>query len=476
MWLFSTTKNILMNNIQNTAITFNGKNISSYAWWITVLDFLEKIGIWELCDKRLTNASGKEWVWRTMEFWTQATIHSLIKWFSLWAKHITDISLLVDDPLTHIKNRSISSQGTLSKRINDFNQITEMQLYNIHNRIVHQYFTTKTKEKKLEVLNISDDSSAIETHGKQEWSEYIHHYGLTWFHPDFVTEDEMRLVLTGVLRDGNVYSANKSEFLIQEVFKRYSKFTDLIVFRADSAYGKKDILDVLHSYVERWNKVEAYVKAKTYSWWLVNCEQKEIWNWKEYLLLDLPIEYFQELNDEGEKVLVDRFFTIQHQASGRIRKEKVVVRMRRHEGAKGSSLFACVHKDVEFLIVIGEKKWKDAFDEYGMRWKQEQIIEELKNDAFLTKLSHHWKAVNSCIFLIKIIVHNLLQIMRLETLAGTKYANCKTRTLRKILVNVWWKIVYHARKVYIKLSSVFLYKERYIIALERLRVLQLWLA
>lgn len=465
-----------MNNIQNTSISFNGKNISSYAWWISVLSFLDQIWIWELCQLRISEARGNRNIGRPSEYTIWDTIYSLIRWFSLWARHITDISHLTHDPIVELSNRRIPSQWTFSKKINLFDWATATQLVNIHNRICDQYFTHATTGSKLACLNISDDSSSIQTFGKQEWAEYIHHYRVNWFHPDFTTEDQTRLILMWEFRDWNVYSSKWSELLIKETLERYWKYTDVVKFRADSAYGKWAILDELHNYIAQWNKLEAYVKAKTYKGRLINNNDLVEYDGKSYLMLDLPKEYFEEETSEWGKKFVDKFFSISHKATSWKRAEKIVVRIRRNEDERGESLLNMVHKDIEFLIVIWEKEGQEAFDEYAKRGKQEQIMEEVKNDAFLKKLSHQSRVVNECVFQIKIIVHNLMQILRLVTLYWTKYANCKTRTVRKIMVNVWWKIVYHARKIYIRLSKVFLYKDWYNTVLERLRNLNLWLA
>jgi hypothetical protein len=263
-----------MYTIHNTDISFNGNGISSYAGWVSVLSFLEQTGIWKLCNSRISEPWTTGVIWRPATYMTGDIIYSLIRWFALWAKHISDISQLAHAPVAQLSDRHIPSQSTLSKKITSFNWSTALQIRNIHNRICDQYFAFATKTSKLACLDISDDSSSIETFGAQEWSEYIHHYRINGFHPDFTTDDETRLILMGAFRDGNVYSSKGSELLISETLRRYWKYADVVKFRADSAYGKWVILDELHKYVWQWHALEAYVKAKTYQWWLTNSTER----------------------------------------------------------------------------------------------------------------------------------------------------------------------------------------------------------
>jgi hypothetical protein len=67
----------------------------------------------------------------------------------------------------------------------------------------------------------------------------------------------------------------------------------------------------------------------------MNCEKRIEYEGTAYLLLDLPKSYFEEKQENGSQKLVDRYFTIYHQASSWKRAEKVVVRMRRREDKQG---------------------------------------------------------------------------------------------------------------------------------------------
>jgi hypothetical protein len=58
------------------------------------------------------------------------------------------------------------------------------------------------------------------------------------------------------------------------------------------------------------------------------------------------------------------------------------VRMRRREDKQGKWFFDAAHKDVEFLIVIGEKEWEEAFNEYAKRGNKNKLWKKWKTMCF----------------------------------------------------------------------------------------------
>jgi hypothetical protein len=191
----------------------------------------------------------------------------------------------------------------------------------------------------------------------------------------------------------------------------------------------------------------------------------------DYLILDLPKDYFEERNELWETVLVPRYFTIKHQCKSRSKEENIVCKVERRE-VDWISLFAVANKNVEMLIVRWALRGKEAFEKYGKRGKQEQIIEELKNEMFVKNLSHTKKIQNSCEFYMKIIAYNLMQILRLETLHWTVHKNCRINTTRRLVFDIWGKIVEHARSVRIQLAESFPFQKRFNLVMERIPKIQ----
>ena len=467
-----------MTNITKTIFNFNGKNITSDGWSFLITDFLNKI-----CLKdNLNNTFGKNIDlskrWPKVQYNTWELIYQSILGYMKWYANPTEISRTKNDPInTELLKINIPSQSTFSRLNNEFNEEFLDWLEKTNSKIVDSYFShliNLNNWKKLESIEISDDSTKIETFWKQEWWKYIYHYWVCWYHPDLITEDNLKLILIWKLRDWNVYSSTGSELLINDSINKYWKYADKIIFRWDSAYSKPEIFKVLH---RDDIKIEYFVKVKSYLSWVRNFWLEIEYNWVKYNPLDLPIQYFEEKNKEDKIELVNRYFTIYNICDTWDRKEKIIVQMKYMKakeieinGFKQEALLENDHKNIQFLITNSELEWEKAFEMYWKRWKQEQLIDELKNDSFCKNLSSSTKIQNACTFQIKIIAHNLIQILRLISLRNTEYENCRTSTLRRILFYIWWKIVKHAWKVIIKLSDCFIYKNFFKLALERIQL------
>jgi hypothetical protein len=271
-----------------------------------------------------------------------------------------------------------------------------------------------------------------------------------------------------------VYSSNGSELLIQEIIDLISPYTEKITFRGDSAYAKPEIFKALRE--PKNVKIEYYIKEKTYWSWLEKTKIKVEYEAKKHHPLELPKSYFEATEENGQKQKISRYFLFEHQCNTWENPEKIVVQMKHKDEGDQKLLIKHMDKDIEFLVtnadIIDEFDGKKTFQEYGKRGKQEQIIEEFKNDSHGKNLSHKTKIQNACEFQLKIIAHNLMQIFRLETLFQTKYAQSRVSTVRRMLINVGGKIVHTGRRVLIHLAESFAYKKWYRIVTERIPLIK----
>ena len=461
-----------MTSIHKIEYNFNWKNISSDAWSLSLAKYTQKIGLKESL-KSLDKERDRNKRWPKYRYSKSEVCYQEIMWYMKGYSTITDISKTIKDPLiTEVLEEEIPSQSTFSRTNTGFTEEDEKKFNEINKNIIDGYFwnlVEKNNGNKIEKIDISDDSTKIQTYWKQEGSDYIYHYGVNWYHPDLITEDNKRLILTWILRDGNTYSSKGSEKWLWEAIENIKNYTEKVVFRWDSAYGNVQILEILHK-KEKKVEIEYFIKAKTYRSWLRNAKINIEFDWKTYHPLELPKEYFEEKNENGDKIYKKRYFEFEHKANTWKQKETIVAQIRYKKEEK-RTLFEEENKDVELIIVKSELTWKEAFKEYWKRGKQEQIIEEFKNESFGKNLSLQWKIQNSCVFLMKIISYNLMQILRLETLYNTRFENCRINTMRRLLVRIWWKIIKHWRKIIIKLSSTFAYKKRYKLVMERIESL-----
>ena len=461
-----------MTSIHKIGYNFNGKNISSDAGSLSLARYTQKIGLKESLKSLDRDIDIKKRGPKYRYFKSEVCYQEII-WYMKWYSTTTDISKTIKDPIiTEVLEEEIPSQSTFSRTNTGFTKTDEINLNKINKNIIDNYFwnlVEKNNGNKIEKIDISDDSTKIQTYGNQKGAEYIHHYGLVWYHPDLITEDSKRLIFTWILRDGNTYSSKGSENWLWETIENIKNYTKKIVFRWDSAYGNAQILNMLNK-KQKKIEIEYFIKAKTYKSWLRNADINVGYKWKLYHPLELPKEYFEEIDENGKKIYKKRYFEFEYKVNTWKQKEKIVAQIRYRKEEK-RTLFEEQNKDVELLIVKSKLTWEESFKEYWKRGKQEQIIEEFKNECFGKNLSLQWKTQNSCVFLMKIISYNLMQILRLETLYDTRFEKCRVNTMRKLLVRIWWRIVKHWRKTIVKLSSSFAYKKRFELVMERINSL-----
>ncbi len=453
---------------------FTWENISHQAWITSLEYYTDKIWLLPMLKNNFDEEEiiWKRWPKERYSKWD--TIHEMIMWYMKWYATMTEYSRTVYDPIqTEILEWNIPSQSTFSRCTTSFNEQDEKKLKKINKELIIEYMkylVEKNNWEKLETIEISDDSTKIRTYWKQEWGEYIAHYWVVWYHPDLVTEDNMKLIMTWVLRNWNVYSSQWSDLLIKEVVDLLKPFTKKIIFRWDSAYARPEVLKSLQ---EEELKIEYYIKQKTYKNWPAREDITEVFEWKTYQILDLPREYFEETmkNWKKHKQLFSRYFSFNHKVNTWDKEEKIVCKLNYLWDEKQLQLYGTMNKNIELLIVKWEKEWEEAFKSYGKRWKQEQLIEEFKNDSFWKNLSSTEKIQNSCTMFVKILAHNLMQILRMETLYDTRYRNCRIATMRNLLVKIWWKVVKHARKMTVKLAKAFPYQKWFNKVIERIWLL-----
>jgi hypothetical protein len=95
------------------------------------------------------------------------------------------------------------------------------------------------------------DSSETPTHGEQEGSAYNGHFGCTWYHPLFVFNQFGDLERCR-LRPGNVHSAEDWRLVLEPVIARYHDRGVALSFRADAAFAKPEVYELLEAEAIRY--------------------------------------------------------------------------------------------------------------------------------------------------------------------------------------------------------------------------------
>ena len=174
-----------MDSIQKISYNYNGKNISSDAWALSIAQYTEKIGLKKVFTVLNSNALEFNKVGPKTKYSKWYVSYQQIIWFMKWYSNPTDISRTQNDPfIKEVTWETVPSQSTFSRINTSYNEEDEAKLEDINKHIISKYLwyqVEKNNGQKLEKLDISDDSTKIVTHGKQEWWEYIYHYWVTWY-------------------------------------------------------------------------------------------------------------------------------------------------------------------------------------------------------------------------------------------------------------------------------------------------------
>lgn len=464
-------------------IEFSAGEISTDAGSILGKEFFDQIELQESLDKvfdketeikkDMNRKGGPE-----REYYTPDIIYQILMGFILGYKNPTEFERLRNDPvITYLlAKKNVASQPTFSRTITDFSIIDEQALQKFQINLLSAYFEDLMKKnngKQLPEIKIDMDSTSIITYGNQEDANFNGHYKTTGYHPNLITAEDLNLVLFGILRQGSTFSSKDSEEELDFILHFLSKYFGKIVFKADSAYATPAILKVLHTHITLdICKIEYFIKTKKHTSWLDNSAPFQKFEDKTYLIMNLPQAYFEEKDTDGKIILKDCYFSFNHKCSTWNNQEKIITRVRYSKNAQ-QSLFDYANKEISLVITNAPAVDDTIFDDYGDRAKCEKSIEELKNDSFAKNLSSHSFRSNSCIFLLKCIAHNLIQLIRLYALQDTVYKKARTSTIRRILFKIGGKIVKTARYVYLKLSSCFVYKDVFIKAFEHIQTIQL---
>jgi Transposase DDE domain group 1 len=90
------------------------------------------------------------------------------------------------------------------------------------------------------------DSSESPIHGEQEGSAWNGHFGCTCYHPLFVFNQFGDLERCR-LRPGNVHSAEDWRVVLEPVIARYRERGVALYFRADAAFAKPEVYELLEA-------------------------------------------------------------------------------------------------------------------------------------------------------------------------------------------------------------------------------------
>jgi hypothetical protein len=266
------------------------------------------------------------------------------------------------------------------------------------------------------------DSSESPTHGQQEGSAWNGHFGCTCYHPLFVFNQYGDLERC-LLRAGHVHSAEDWRLVLEPVIARYRERGVDLYFRADAAFAKPEIYELLEHEGIRY---------------AIRLPANQVLQRRIEHLLTRPV-------GRPPKKPIVSYASFRYQAKGWVRARRVVAKVEWHQGE--------LYPRVGFIVTNLSRPNARVVKFYNGRGTAEQWIKEGKNAIRWTRLSCCAFRANAVRLQLFALAYNLANFLRTLALPD-EVAQWSLTTLREKLVKIGARIVRHGRYVVFQLAEV----------------------
>jgi hypothetical protein len=278
------------------------------------------------------------------------------------------------------------------------------------------------ERKPPRTIILDMDSSESPTHGEQEGSVWNGHFGCTCYHPLFLFNQFGDLERC-LLRPGNAHSAADWHLVLEPVIARYRDRDIAVYFRADAAFAKPEIYELLEA------------EGIHYA---IRLPANQVLQRRIEHLLTRPV-------GRPPKKPVVWLTSFRYQAKGWTRPRRVVAKVEWHQGE--------LWPRVGFIVTNLTRPNRRVTKFYNGRGTAEQWIREGKNALRWTRLSCHAFRHNAVRLQLHALAYNLANFMRTLALPE-QVEHWSLTTLREKLVKIGARIVRHGRYVVFQLAEV----------------------
>ena len=328
----------------------------------------------------------------------------------------------------------LSSQPTLSRFENG---VDAKAVKRMNREILSTYIKTRRYPAGRIVIDI--DSTDDPTHGQQAFSFYHGFYGQHMFHPLLCYDGETGDLLAANLRPGNVHAANGVVKMLRRIVKKMRKrWPDVeIVIRGDAGF----CVPRLYKFCEQ--------NGLGYVFGLItNATLKSLHGpllEKAEALYGQTREKVRLLDEVGYRALRWNRF------------RRVI--MKAEAMAQGLNR--------RFVVTNLEGDPRQVYDFYVQRGDMENRIKDLKNALFADRLSCCRFDANQFRLLLHCAAYVLMRHLR-RMLEGTELEHAQFDTIRLRLLKVGARVKETVRRVRVRCSSSYPYKELWTLLHSRL--------
>jgi hypothetical protein len=266
------------------------------------------------------------------------------------------------------------------------------------------------------------DSSESPTHGQQEGSDWNGHFGCTCYHSLFVFNQYGDLERC-LLRAGHVHSAEDWRLALEPVIARYGERGVDLYFRADAAFAKPEIYELLEHEGIRY---------------AIRLPANQVLQRRIEHLLTRPV-------GRPPKKPIVSYASFRYQAKGWTGARRVVAKVEWHQGE--------LYPRVGFIMTNLTRPNARVVKFYNGRGTAEQHIKEGENAIRWTRLSCHAFRHNAVRLQLHALAYNLANFLRTLALPQ-EVEHWSLTTLREKLIKIGACIVRHGRYVVFQLAEV----------------------
>ena len=394
-------------------VDFQGSRVTSDGGLILVRELDERLGLGKLIGECLTDSrqgTNKQFTFADL---LRQSVYSRLAGY----EDLNDAERVSADPTFRlIGSKKIWDRGAaLISRLHSF----ETELLASEENLIGLMAVNRELVAEAETSNDSDrvvldmDSTESPVHGQQEGSAYNGHFESVCYHP-LLLFNQHGDCLGAKLRPGNVHSAEDWDELLLPEIERQQAEGKQVTFRADAAFAKPEIYEVLE---ERGVDYAIRIPANK--------------------SLELKIEDIlsRPPGRPSRKPLV-RYKSFRYQAETRAKPRRVVAQLEHHPG----ELFP----RVGFIVTNRSLPSRSVVRFYNKRGTAEQWIQEGNQATHWTRLSCHRFRANEVRLQLAVLAYNLGNLWRRLGLPQ-RIKNGSLTSFEHRLMKTGGRLVKHAR-------------------------------
>lgn len=342
-----------------------------------------------------------------------------------------DVEHLKNDPiLKNVLCGDLASQPTISRFENSIDKQT---IFNILYTWLNRYVESLGRRKRV-VIDV--DATDDPTYGAQQLSMYNGYYRQFMYNELLFHDGETGQIITPVLRPGNSHSNKWYVAILKRIVRAIrAKYPDIeIIIRADSGFSNAPFYELADN--------ESLLYA-------IGLATNEVLKKRVSRAARAVEKIFLSNNKKHQ-----HFISFQYQAGSW------------HAPQQCYSKIESTGKGMNVRHFVSNLPEQDAREIYfGFYVKRgdasENRIKELKNMCFSDRLSNHGYWANFMRLITSSLVYEMFLIIK-QMIKNTKHSNAKKwqiDNIRLYLLKVGGTIKKTAKRIYIKLSKSFVYKE-----------------